>query len=72
MELRCGGEAMVPQGAPEERHPLNRPGGTLLGKRYTDIASELIVLVTRPGVGQLSVDDTPLEQVATQLLPSSD
>ena len=47
-------------------------GGTQVGKRYTDVGSGLVVLVTKAGEGALTVGDLPLELVQPKLLPSSD
>jgi len=46
-------------------------GGTIMGKRYVhDSGAE--VLVTKAGVGTLSVGTTPLEQKVAKPLPASD
>ncbi|WP_280266205.1 hypothetical protein [Nocardia wallacei] len=73
-KLRCGGAPMVPigekKGAATDLDP-RFAGGAALGKRYVhETGAEL--LVTRPGLGTLAVDDTPLEIKQAKALPSSD
>lgn len=46
--------------------------GTLLGKRYVCEEVGLEVLCTKPGVGSLAFDDTPLVVQGTKPLPASD
>lgn len=70
--LRCGGAPMVPIGA--ERSGVLDPafaGGTVMGKRYVDDTGAE-VLVTRAGVGTLSIDDIPLSRKEVKPLPASD
>jgi hypothetical protein len=45
--------------------------GTLLGKRYVD-AGEFELLVTRAGIGSLSIGSLQLETKAVKALPASD
>jgi hypothetical protein len=75
VDLRCGGQAMVPIGTetaggdiPDAAHD----GGTLLGKRYADEAIGLEVLCTKAGRGSLSLGDTALAIKEAKPLPSSD
>jgi hypothetical protein len=75
VDLRCGGQPMVPIGtetaggsSPDAAHS----GGTLLGKRYSDEAIGLEVLCTKAGQGSLSVGDTALAIKEAKPLPSSD
>jgi hypothetical protein len=73
-DLRCGGHSMIPlaeTAAPGLSIDPALSGGSLLGKRYVDNGG-LEVLVTRAGVGTLSVGDAPLEVKAAKSLPASD
>jgi hypothetical protein len=75
VELWCGGEPMVEVGtAPDRSNPpaSGQNQGTVLGKRYTHVASGLEVLCTKPGAGSLSVAGRALEVLAAKPLPSSD
>jgi hypothetical protein len=74
-DIACGGHPMVDTTAT----PLDGlavadglDGGTLLGKRYTDAAGEMEVLVTKPGQGSLTLGGTPLELKSAKPLPASD
>lgn len=75
VDLRCGGQPMVPMG---EEPPVGlalEPAfadGTALGKRYTDGAGDLELLCTKPGAGSLSLGDEPLVLKEAKPLPSSD
>ncbi|MCZ4314804.1 hypothetical protein O4H66_15450 [Comamonadaceae bacterium G21597-S1] len=74
--LECGGTAMhsPPDAARQAQSAPDAAsaGGTLLGKRYTDDASGLEVLCTKPGAGSLSVSGRPMSVKAAKALPSSD
>lgn len=86
LDLRCGGQPMLPFGAapPDSAAAPDSaatpaalasiaPGldqGTMLGKRYGD--AELEILVTRPGKGSVSVGGEPLPVIEPRKLPSSD
>lgn len=73
--LSCGGYPMVELGQPvDERLQLDpaRAGGSLLGKRYSDAAGELEVLVTKAGDGSLHLGEEILDQKQAKALPSSD
>jgi hypothetical protein len=73
LDLRCGGEAMEPADAPRQSEPA--AGGevvTQVGKRYTDEAGDVEVLVTKSGQSTLSIGDTPLEIKGAKPLPASD
>lgn len=73
LDLRCGGQPMVPMpGEAPSGLSLTTPGGTLLGKRYAHQASGLEVLCTKAGDGGLSVDGEPVPVKASKPLPSSD
>ena len=71
-DLRCGGVPMVAVGA--ERSGQLDPafaGGTVMGKRYVDEAGAE-VLVTKPGVGSLSIGPDPMQLKEVKPLPASD
>lgn len=74
VDLRCGGAPVVPideeggSGTPADGFNA----GTLVGKRYTDEAETLEVLVTKPGDGSLSIGETLLNVKGAKPLPSSD
>jgi hypothetical protein len=44
----------------------------LMGKRYTCATCEATVLVTKPGDGELSCHDQPMQIAEAKPLPSSD
>lgn len=74
VDLRCGGQVMVPVPG-EEPSPglvLTDTSGTLLGKRYEHEASGLELLCTKAGAGGLSVGDVAIAVRASKALPSSD
>ena len=73
-DLRAGGVAMIPlDGEKSVGATLdpNLAAGAVMGKRYVD-DSGAEVLVTKAGVGTLSVGTTPLELKAAKPLPASD
>ena len=74
VDLRCGGEPMVPVGqdatAGEPAAPFDE--GTLVGKRYVTDDESIEVLCTKPGAGSLSLGDTALLVKGAKPLPSSD
>jgi len=73
--LQCGGHDMIAVGA---ERPVggtvaaDRASGTLIGKRYVDVASGLEILCTKPGEGSVSVDGRALTLREAKRLPSSD
>jgi hypothetical protein len=73
-DLRCGGVPMVPIGneaaAGSELDPAFA-GGAVMGKRYVD-ETGAEVLVTKGGVGALSVGETLMEVKESKTLPASD
>jgi hypothetical protein len=73
-DLRAGGVRMVPV-ADESAAALTVDpafsSGTLMGKRYVDDAGAE-VLVTKAGVGSLSIGTTPLAVKDAKPLPASD
>lgn len=78
VELACGGAPMVPvAGSPSEEPPQGTgapvdDGETLIGKRYEDEGSGLVVLCTKGGKGSLTVGGEPMPVQAARTLPSSD
>lgn len=73
-DLRCGGQPMLPVGAERPADTALDPAfadGTTMGKRYVD-DSDAEVLVTKAGVGSLSVGSTPLALKEAKPLPASD
>jgi len=75
VDLRCGGHPMAAQGgaaASGATLDTDHSGGTAMGKRYTDEALGLEVLITKAGAGSLSLGDTPMALKDAKPLPSSD
>ena len=75
VELTCGGAAMTAEpaaaGAPAPAKPA--PGeGAQLGKRYTDEATGLELLCTKPGSEVPAADGRPLTLKTAKPLPASD
>jgi hypothetical protein len=73
--LTCGGHPMIPLSqTPAEGLSLvsELSGGVQLGKRYTDVAGSVEVLVTKPGSGTLADGTVPLVVKEAKPLPSSD
>ncbi|WP_019546626.1 hypothetical protein [Streptomyces sulphureus] len=73
--LHCGGHPMVDLTAsPSEQRALDPrfASGSALGKRYTDEAHTVEVLVTHAGEGSLALGDVALERKGANPLPSSD
>jgi hypothetical protein len=75
VELACGGHPMLdlsatPQEGLSAKDGLD--GGTQLGKRYTDAAAAIELLVTKPGTGSLTLDGEALELKSAKPLPASD
>src|SRR5262245_2048735 len=72
VELRCGGEAMVPADSSTDDRvvPLGSP--IAVGKRFRDAESGLEILCTRSGIGPLQVDDRILDATEPRPLPASD
>jgi hypothetical protein len=75
IDLRCGGQPMVPidakRGDGASPDPMHSDG-TQLGKRYADEELGLEVLCTKAGDGSLSIGDEPLLLKDAKPLPSSD
>jgi hypothetical protein len=73
--LECGGEPMIAlQAAPASRVPIHEGwnGGSALGKRFTNSARSLEILVTKAGTGTLGVGGERLVEKGSKPLPSSD
>lgn len=73
-DLRCGGQPMLPIGDAESQDTVIDPRfatGTVMGKRYVDEAG-IEVLVTKAGIGTLSVGEVPLQIKESKPLPASD
>ena len=73
-DLRAGGAPMVPVGDAKSDGPAPNPAlctGNVMGKRYVDDTGAE-VLVTKAGVGTLTVGDTPLDLKEAKPLPASD
>jgi hypothetical protein len=74
LDLRCGGEPMVPVDQAVDRVPLavDQAEGTLLGKRYAHDGLGLELLCSKAGSGSLSVNGEPIPLKEAKALPSSD
>lgn len=72
--LTCSGSALVDMGSPRSLagHPAAEGDGALLGKRYVDEPTDLEVLCTKAGPGQLACDGRILGIRGAKPLPSSD
>ncbi|WP_102419652.1 hypothetical protein [Mycobacterium sp. 4858] len=73
-DLRCGGSRMVLLDTEKSSHAELDPalaGGSAMGKRYVDDGGAE-VLVTKAGVGTLSIGGTPLSLKEAKPLPASD
>jgi hypothetical protein len=75
VELGCGGHPMVQLGGTVLEGLSVKDGldaGTQLGKRYTNVADSVELLVTKPGSGSLTLDGEVLELKSAKPLPASD
>lgn len=74
VELTCSGSALVDMDSPRSQsgHPSAEGEGALLGKRYVDEETDLEVLCTKAGPGQLAADGRVLGIRGAKPLPSSD
>lgn len=75
VDLQCGGHPMVtldtePAAGLEIAAGLEE--GAQIGKRYTDAAGELELLVTKAGPGTLTIDGVPVQLKEAKPLPASD
>ena len=75
IDLTCGGAPVIGHGEEPSGGLAIDPAlsaGTQLGKRYTDEAGALEILVTKRGDGTLADGDRPLPLKEAKPLPSSD
>lgn len=73
VDLRIGGYAPTALAETPEAGLVPIPGeGTLLGKRYARKENDLELLVTKAGVGDLTVDGVLLHVKDSKPLPASD
>ena len=74
LDLRCGGQPMVPVDESPERVAVDpdKAGGTQLGKRYASDAAGLELLCSKAGEGSLTIGDEPIGLKEAKALPSSD
>lgn len=75
LELGCGGLALV--ALDDAAALIGEPSaelaeGTPVGKRYTDDAGRVEVLISKPGVGTLTLDGVALVIKGATPLPASD
>lgn len=74
-KIRCGGTEMIlatDTSTPRGTIDPAAAGGSLLGKRYIDEATDLELLCTRPGDGTLTVEARDLQIKAAIALPTTD
>ncbi|MGO8769753.1 MAG: hypothetical protein ACLQIK_04500 [Mycobacterium sp.] len=72
VDVRCGGQPMVPADTPPADETCADGEALLIGKRYSDGSGALELLCTKPGTGGLCVGDEPLAMKAAKPLPASD
>lgn len=74
VDLRCGGQPMVPPGQDAGSADPVAPfdGGTLVGKRYASEDESIELLCTKPGAGSLSIGEDVLAEKGAKPLPASD
>lgn len=75
VDLRCGGQPMVPVGTEPPAGLSLDPAfsaGTPLGKRFADPDSGLELLATKAGAGSLTIGAVVLPLKDAKPLPSSD
>ncbi len=74
VDLCCGGAPMAPVGsaAVSGEPAADAAEGSLLGKRYTDSADSIELLVTKSGDGSLAVGGELLAVAQPKTLPASD
>jgi len=71
LDLRCGGLPMDGEATGAVLDP-EFSGGTLIGKRYVDVADRIELLCTKGGAGALSLGAEKLLIKQPKALPSSD
>lgn len=75
LDIRCGGHPLLAPGESSDPDGVPSVGfdsGSVLGKRYSDEAGGVEVLVTKPGAGSLSIGNAVLALKEAKALPSSD
>ena len=74
VDLRCGGQPMVPVGDEAERVAPSaaHANGSLLGKRYASDEAGVELLCSKAGEGSLRIGDEPVNLKDAKALPSSD
>jgi hypothetical protein len=72
VDLRCGGEVMVPHAADIPAAAGEGEHVTLVGKRYVDASERIELLCTKGGGGELTIDGVALTPKGAKPLPSSD
>ncbi|MCU1594879.1 MAG: hypothetical protein JWO12_2271 [Frankiales bacterium] len=75
VDLSCGGHPMLELSATAAEGLTaadGLTGGTQLGKRYTNEAGAVELLVTKPGTGTLTLDGEALDLKTAKPLPASD
>ncbi len=75
VELTIGGKPVIGLDETKPEGATPAPGqdeATPVGKRYTDEAGPIEVLVTKAGAGTLALGDAPLSLKTAKPLPSSD
>jgi hypothetical protein len=69
--IGCGGAAMSEAGGGGELDPA-LAGGSVMGKRYVDVAGTVELLCVKPGKGSLTLDGVALTTKDAKPLPASD
>ena len=74
VDLRCGGQPMVPAGTDvaDGAPAAGFDGGTLMGKRYATEDGSLELLCVKPGDGSLSIGEELIGLKEAKPLPASD
>lgn len=72
-QIECGGSAMTEAKADGADEPAaDHANGTLMGKRYVNVAGTVELLCIKPGKGSLSLDGVALTVKDAKPLPASD
>lgn len=69
--IECGGAAMAEGGGAAELSEAFA-GGSIMGKRYVDVAGTIELLCVKPGKGSLAGDGVVLSLKEAKPLPASD
>lgn len=70
--IECGGAPMAEDAAGDGVPAGDFAGGTIMGKRYVDLAGAVELLCVKPGAGSLALDGTLLVLKEAKPLPASD